>query len=84
MENTVICVLKHMSVYTVVEGQITKFEIDFEGIEKGEGIIHGPADEPTRRYFCNNCKQYFDGEESFSMAKSHLGKFHESPHPFSD
>lgn len=71
-----------MSVYTVLDGQITKFEVDFEGVEKGEGVVHGPADEVTRRYFCNNCKQYFDGENSFDQAKSHLGKYHEPAHPF--
>lgn len=69
------CTLKHLRVFTVINGLSYYGGVDFTGLELPETEAKKSDDEEQRTYKCGNCLKHFDGSESFDEAKNHLGTF---------
>jgi hypothetical protein len=71
------CFLSDLSVTTIYNGSKLLCRVNGFGDDTGEAQTT-ICDEANNRYYdCENCNQKFDGRDTFTLAREHLGEIHE-------
>lgn len=82
-----ICILRDLVVHVTFDSIGYVHHVDSEGIETDvdNPLDSGPViDRDYRIYACTNCGWQTSGEETFEVARAHLGKRNPYLHPFAD
>lgn len=70
------CTIKDIRLTTVINGSKYHGGVSMDGSELGDVQLTSDFDASDHRtYICKNCKQAWDGSESFDEVKKHLGTF---------